>query len=125
MKPYTDTVGKLTIGIGHNLTDKGISSGVVEELFHDDVADAMTVLATIWPEWSQLDDVRQNVMVDLAFNLGSRLASFHNFLAAMMRHDWSSAASALQDSLWFKQVGSRGVRLTQMIRTGQWPSELA
>lgn len=123
--PGMRLIGNATIGIGHNLTGKGISAAVCSELFHEDVADAMSYLASLWPEWSQLDDVRQNVMIDLAFNLEHRLAGFHDFLAAMKVKDWPTAASALQDSVWFKQVGTRGARLAQMILTGQWPADVA
>lgn len=123
--PGMKLIGNATIGIGHNLNGKGISAAVCNELFHEDVADAMTYLATLWPEWSALDDVRQRVMVDLAFNLEHRLAGFVDFLSAMKAGNWNAAASALQDSLWYKQVGTRGSRLVHMILTGTDPADLS
>lgn len=125
LEPYTDSVGKVTVGIGHNLTDNGISTGVCEELYHEDVANAMATLATLWPDWSSCDDVRQRVFVDLAFNLGERLATFHDLLSYAKVEDWDNAALALNRSRWYTQVGDRGPRLVTMLRTGQDPPELA
>lgn len=37
LKPYRDTVGKLTIGIGRNLDDVGISEAEAEYLLSNDL----------------------------------------------------------------------------------------
>lgn len=123
--PYVDTVGKVTIGIGHNLTDKGISTGVEEELYHEDVADALSIVATFDPTWNTLDDVRQRVLVDLAFNLGGKLLGFTDLRLQVKLRRWDRAAAALQNSRWYTQVGQRGPRLVQMLLTGNDPPELA
>ena len=31
-KPYTDTVGKITIGVGWNLSDKGLPEEIIQQL---------------------------------------------------------------------------------------------
>lgn len=36
-KPYRDTVGKLTIGVGRNLDDRGISPGEADYLLANDI----------------------------------------------------------------------------------------
>ncbi len=38
---------------------------------------------------------------------------------------WEAAADAMLDSLWAQQVGQRAVRLSQMVRTMNWPGDLA
>jgi len=34
--PYTDTMGKITIGIGYNLTDRGVTDDWITEQFNND-----------------------------------------------------------------------------------------
>lgn len=116
---YKDTTDNWTIGIGHNLSSKGISKGVLELMFAEDVRDAQVTLTKLVPDWQTLSEARQNALVELAFNMGTRLAGFAHMLAAVHSGDWGRAADELQDSLWFKQVGRRGPRLVSVLRTGQ------
>ena len=121
LKPYTDSVGKLTIGIGRNLTDKGISFQEAQGLLANDIADATADLEAKLPWTATLDDVRKGALVNMAFNLGiGGLLEFHDFLARMQRGDFSGAAGAMLDSLWARQVGARATRLSIQIQTGQW-----
>lgn len=61
----------------------------------------------------------QNVVVDLAYNLGkSGLASFNTFLGYMRNQQWSQAASDLRGTLWCRQVGNRCTRDTGLIENG-------
>ena len=119
-KPYTDTVGKLTVGVGRNLTDVGLSDDEVDYLLSNDVKRAQDGLAQFtW--YASLDPVRQGACVNLAFNLGiAGLLHFPHFIAAMAHGDWTAAAGELADSLWAKQVGDRSTRLEQQIVTGTW-----
>ena len=121
LRPYVDTVGKLTIGIGHNLTDDGISAAVANLLFVEDLAKAQVVLQEVFPSWQMLDPVRQVALVDLAFNLSHRLSEFETFLLCLKEGVYDHAADALVHSLWYNEVGVRGPRIVAMIRTGQWP----
>jgi len=121
LKPYTDSVGKLTIGIGRNLTDKGISFQEAQGLLANDIADATADLEAKLPWTATLDDVRKGALVNMAFNLGiGGLLEFHDFLARMQRGDFSGAAGAMLDSLWARQVGARATRLSMQIQTGTW-----
>ena len=52
--PYADTVGKLTIGFGRNLTDIGISRDEADALLTNDLDRARTGIAEAWPPFSQL-----------------------------------------------------------------------
>ena len=121
LKPYTDSVGKLTIGIGRNLTDKGISFQEAQGLLANDIADATADLEAKLPWTATLDDVRKGALVNMAFNLGiGGLLEFHDFLARMQRGDFSGAAGAMLDSLWARQVGARATRLSIQIQSGVW-----
>ena len=125
LKPYRDSVSKLTIGVGRNLDDVGISEGEAEVLLQNDIARSRRELDNIAPWASALDEVRYGVLLDMCFNLGaSGLAKFKRFLSAMKNEDWNIAAVELRNSKWWYQVGNRGPRLEKMVLTGHWPREL-
>lgn len=120
LKPYTDTVGKLTIGIGRNLTDRGISREEAEALLDNDIVLVVDGLSRELPWWSGLDDVRQLVLADMAFNLGlAGLLRFKNTLAYVKAGRYSDAADNMLMSRWAGQVGIRAIRLANMMRSGK------
>jgi lysozyme len=117
-KPYMDSVGKITIGVGRNLSDVGLSDDEIQVLLDDDINEVIRDLTT-FPWFPDLDPVRQRVLCDLRFNLGPvRLRGFKAMLRYMSEADHPAAARALQASLWYTQVGTRGPRLVTMLRTG-------
>jgi lysozyme len=115
--PYTDTAGKLTIGIGHNLTDRGISQSVCDAIFAEDIAVVIADLDRELPWWTRLDEPRQRVLANMAFNLGiAKLLLFRHTLDAMARGDYGAAADGMAASLWASQVGPRAQRLIAVMR---------
>ena len=122
LKPYVDTVGKTTIGVGRNLTDNGITQDECDAMLAHDIATARAALVMNCRGYQSLDEVRQAVLIDLCFNLGwPRLSAFKNTLSLIEHARYNDAASAMLDSLWAKQVGNRAVQLAAMMRTGKWP----
>lgn len=117
--PYVDTVGKMTIGVGRNITDRGISNATIDQMLQEDIELAQSELDNIYPEWCDLSENRQMVLVDMAFNLGApRYLSFSKFWSALRRGEYDLAADEMEDSRWSKQVGTRAVRLSGMMRDG-------
>ncbi|WP_338862993.1 lysozyme [Mycetohabitans rhizoxinica] len=119
LKPYLDTVGKTTIGVGRNLTDVGIADRECDLLLENDVRRSVTWLDRHLPWWRNLDAVRQRVIINMAFNLGGKLLTFASTLAAMQRGDYAAAADGMLASKWAMQVGARAQRLATMMRTGK------
>lgn len=123
-KAYRDTVGKLTIGIGRNLDDKGLRRDEIEYLLANDIADARADLDRYLPWWRGLDPVRQRVLIDMVFNMGAGspqrggLLSFVNTLSNIRQGRYAEAADMMLASKWAQQVGRRAVRLATMMRTG-------
>ncbi|KWD49659.1 lysozyme [Burkholderia ubonensis] len=115
---YTDTVGKVSGGIGRNLTDKGFRDNEIDLMYQNDIAETEAWLDRSLPWWRSLDPVRQRVMMNMAFNMQAKLLGFRNFLAAAQRRDWNTAAAEMLDSLWARQVGARATRLAAMMRGG-------
>lgn len=119
LKPYIDTVGKVTIGVGRNLTDNGISTGEALLLLEHDMDQAIQLLRANIPIYTVLSDVRQLVLTDMGFNLGvKRLQAFKQMLAAIDRSDWAGAKRQMLASKWASQVGYRAIELAEMMETG-------
>lgn len=120
LHPYKDTVGVLTIGVGHNL-DEGISEHAAMFILEEDIAAHEGDCRREFRWYSGLDACRQDAVTDMCFNLGiARLLGFHRFLAAMETQQWDTAAMEMLDSQWAGQVGGRATELATMIRTGMY-----
>jgi lysozyme len=121
LKPYKDTVGKTTIGIGRNLDDVGISEDEAIILLHNDLAKAAGQIRAALPWADQLGPIRGSVLGNMAFNMGiAGLLNFHKFLTALRLGNYDQAATEMLDSKWASQVGARAQRLAQQIRTNEW-----
>ena len=125
LKPYRCTAGKLTIGVGRNLEDRGISAEESAMLLANDIAAEERELLRALPWVATLDEVRQRVLLDMAFNMGIvGLLGFKRTLATIQAGDYQAAATMMLDSRWAKQVGQRAERLSRMMATGKDPREL-
>ena len=121
LKPYKDTVGKLTIGVGRNLDDVGISAVEADTLLRNDIQRAVQDLNDKLPWTMQLDESRRGVLVNMAFNMGiAGLLQFKNTLAHIQAGRWADAAAGMLASKWATQVGPRATRLAKQMETGVW-----
>tara|TARA_R100001244_G_scaffold38310_1_gene34722 strand:+ start:167 stop:589 length:423 start_codon:yes stop_codon:yes gene_type:complete len=121
---YKCSENKITIGVGRNV-DKagglGLSDDEVDYLLQNDIDRVISELKSEYDWFSDLDDIRQDAMIDISFNLGqTRLRSFKKALSAMSEGDWDNAADQFMDSRWSDQVGIRAKNLTNMIRSGAY-----
>lgn len=120
LKPYRCTANKLTIGVGRNLEDKGISVDEAMHLLKNDVRDCWIDLENFNDKLiSELSLTRQYVLVNMCFNLGiNRLKGFKKMWAALERHDYDEAAKEMLDSKWSTDVGERSFELAEQMRSG-------
>lgn len=135
--PYPDTERIWTFAIGRNLEANpltgpewkalldaseisvSISRAGANRLLLSGSARAQSQCAAAFGWWPGTDEVRRDVLANLCFNMGmQRLVGFKNMLAAMKAGDYEVAAQELEDSHWFEQVGNRGPRLVDQLRTG-------
>ena len=117
LKPYRDSVGKLTIGFGRNLNDMGISEAEAEVLLAHDISQARIDLDHALPWWRALSSPHRRGLVNMAFNLGlPRLLGFKKMLAALEGGDGVRAANEALDSKWAGQVGDRAQRIAALYR---------
>lgn len=119
LRPYTDTVGKLTIGYGRNLTDRGITREEADVLLGTDLDVAAREVFTAWPWLRTQTATRQAVIVEMAVNMGMpRLAGFGRMREALMHGRYAEAAQEMRDSQWATQVHERAVTLAERMRRG-------
>ena len=114
--PYTDTVGKLTVGYGCNLT-AGLTEHAAEALLVAQ-SDELHLALSVYGWYEALDETRQSVCLEIAFNVGLHglVAGFPRMIAALERHDFVSAATEchVQDP----RLAGRYAKLAQILLTG-------
>ncbi len=118
-RPYRDTVGKVTIGVGRNLDDKGLRPKEIEFLLDNDVEEVLSEIAKTLPWFDGLSEKRQLVVADMVFNLGiTRFLDFKRTIASIASGKYTIAADQMLESKWARQVGVRAKTLAGMMREG-------
>lgn len=119
LKPYTCPGGKLTIGVGRNIQERGISESEALYLLKNDIDISKKELSLKFEWFCELNENRKRSLINMHFNLGmTRLLSFKKFLKAMGEGNFEEASKEALDSKWAKQVGDRAKRISELIRKG-------
>jgi len=94
-RPYQDSKGIWTVGVGHNM-NVPLSDAVIMHILHDDTQDAINDCLHHFPWFADLDETRKIAMISLRFNLGlGGLLGFRKFLWEMSQGNYASAADEL------------------------------
>lgn len=120
---YKDSLGYLTIGVGFLIDKKKgrIPEPVIDFWLQYEIREKRSELIASLPWFTKLDDARQGVLLNMAFNLGTTgLLTFKETLALVESGKYSDAAKELLNSRWATQVGKRADRLSRQMQTGQW-----
>jgi len=118
LKIYTDTAGKVSVGVGHNLTDKGLTQSQVMSILQTDISDTLNLLQAHFPWFGVLDDVRQRAIADLTFDLMEKMLEFKKMIAAIQMQDWAGAHDELLNSAFAHEAPNRAKDLSIMLLTG-------
>lgn len=146
MDSYLDTEGNWTIGVGYNISGRGLeflekiigrslAGTAVENLvitkpealkvLRADIERFHKVIPVHFPDYTALDAIRQRVVLDMSFNMGFKALGFKQAIAAIRRRNFSQASRELYKSKWARQVGDgeggkfdRCDRLSKMLLTG-------
>jgi lysozyme len=112
--------GKLTAGVGRNLSDRDLSPAVIDLMLTEDIQEALEVLYRLFEHFDRFSPNRQAAMVNMAFNLGGgRFLTFRLMIRAIRTGDWAKAAAEALDSHWAKQVQPERVRrVVEQLRDG-------
>lgn len=118
--PSVDPIGRLLIGIGRNLSDRGISTTEAFHLLDDDIMYFSGKLAHFLPCYTDLSEHRKIALIDMCFNLGIQgFLNFKETIAALECHDYDRAADEMLKSKWYEQVGERVITIANIIRSGE------
>ena len=122
-KLYKCPAGYQTIGYGYNIEANGISENTAEMLLRRCLGDSVIILEANVSVWSSLSDTRKSILVDMCFNMGwPTLSKFKKMFAALERGHYAEAADQMMDSKWYRQVGIRGRKLVESMRSDVWQS---
>lgn len=131
---YRCTAGKLTIGYGYNLSANPLKLSSIE-LYHTQlvgmgeyeaerllklmIAKITDQLEEALPVINRLDTVRQDVLINMAYNMGLvGLLKFKKMIAALEKKDYQKASIEMLNSKWASDVGHRAQELATQMITG-------
>ena len=136
LRPYRDSVNKLTIGVGRNLDDnpltieekracgdiyQGITKNAAYMLLRNDVTRCEEELRKNILFYLKLDVERQYALLDMCFQQGLQgLLKYKKMLKALEEKKYSLASAECLDSNYHKQTPKRCERIAYLIRTGEW-----
>jgi lysozyme len=124
LNAYRDSLGFWTICYGHLLGPAPWPASAdcdqCDSYLRRDI-DAAVSLAEQYPFYTPLDEPRQNVIVELTFNLANKLKKFTQFLAAIVAKDYVKAGQELKLSLAYTQEPKRFDELITSLETGEYP----
>jgi len=116
LKPYTRIAGKLTIGVGRNIEDRGLTEAEAMFLLSTDIEIVLQELGKNLPWFESAPEAVRMVLANMCFNMGiTRLLTFQETLAYLERGEYFEASLEILNSLWAKQVGTRAERLSRLI----------
>ena len=115
-KPYPDPIHGWdvpTFGIGFTY----ITEEESEYLLERRVAMIRERLTTSIPKFTSLSENIQNILIEMAFQLGVvGLLKFRKALAAINDGDYEEAAKEMLDSKWARQVPRRATEMASKVR---------
>lgn len=131
-KVYKCPAGFNTIGYGYNIDANPLNDQQKKLLNEDGTISKENAYALLFDsitkyesdareliDFDYLNDARKALAIDLVYNLGKK--GFEKFRATrgfINMGDYNNAWKALKASMWFKQVGNRGIRNCAILRDG-------
>jgi len=136
LRAYKCTANHWTIGVGYNLDanplnlsafevkefkSNGITVLISNHLAHLMLAKVEDKLLKEIPWLEKIDEPRQTVLINMAYNMGvNGLLAFKQTLEAVRIGDFELAASNMLNSKWAKQVHGRADELARQMQTGKY-----
>ena len=119
LKPYRCSADKLTIGVGRNIEEVGISEEEARYLLKNDIEMVTAQCLAEFPWFILLSDARKEAIVNLVFNMGlTTFKKFKKTIGYIEQGLFDLAGSELLDSNYARQVGDRSVRVANMLANG-------
>ena len=119
LKLYECPAGKLTIGIGYNIQDNGISDAIAEALFKEKYIECYTALLRIFPNFESYTWNRRKALINMIYQLGeTKFRKFSNTINYIKAEAFDLASAEMLDSMWAKQTPNRAKKIAGMIKRG-------
>jgi lysozyme len=132
LKPYRDSRGIWTVGVGWNLEAHGLPAGVmralcdngghfsdaiVETLLHRSLDAAIADAVKLLPGLGGMPFPTRRAIINMSFQLGyARLRGFRRMLTAVNLHAWDRAAVEILDSRYARvDCPARAARVAEWI----------
>lgn len=132
-RPYIDTEGYPTVGVGFLIGPKGAAvsnytfslSKNVSDVWLQEIVDArlkdMQSNPSIAAALKQCNPARTDVLQSMAYQMGvNGLAAFNNTLAMVAAGNFAGAAAGMLNSKWATQTPKRAHRHAEVMRTGSY-----
>ena len=122
---YQDHLGFWTIGVGRLIDSRKPGAGLrpdeIDHLLRNDINDRVAALQKALPWFSVLDESRQGVLLNMAFQLGTDgLLAFRQTLGLVRDGKYTEASEQMLKSKWAEQTPERAKRLSEQMKTGEW-----
>lgn len=122
---YQDHLGYWTIGVGRLIDSRKPGAGLrpdeIKYLLRNDINDRLAALTKALPWFAKLDPVRQAVLINMAFQLGTDgLLKFVSTLDLVSKGRYAEASAQMLKSKWAGQTPERAKRLSSQMKTGEW-----
>jgi len=119
LKPYKDTKGFITIGVGRNLEGKGISKEEALYLLGNDIRECENDLRIVFPLFDTFSESRKNALISMRFMGPGSFRTFKKMIAAIHRKDWKAASEEVLRSTYAeKDAPRRAIEIAEMIYYG-------
>ncbi|KZN36510.1 hypothetical protein N480_17575 [Pseudoalteromonas luteoviolacea S2607] len=117
--PMENDAGELTIGVGRNLSQTGISETEAEQMLEHDLAELLKNIEGELPVFRQLSEVRKLVLMNIAFSLKiDGLKALKKLLAALCIGDFTLAANEILHCHTIPGGTDRKAELSMMMKAG-------
>lgn len=115
--PYTCSANRLTIGVGRNIQDRGISDITIDQMLEEDIDICLGELRQNLSWFDNAPSGIQDVLIDLAFNMGvPKLLMFSKTLEYIRTSQYKKAGDELLRSRYATTVPARAGRNADLIR---------
>lgn len=132
-RPYKDSLGLWTVGVGHLIGDgkslppemnREFSDEEVMAMFEKDYAHHRSAAMNI-PGFDKLNGKGQGALTDLTFNMGpSWISKWPKLKKQLEEGDTESAAKNLEQSKWYGQVGNRAPTIVSLLKDSKVSANL-
>lgn len=118
-KLYRDQKGIMTIGVGRNLEDNPLTNFEIDFLLTNDIKKSCSIASKFFPNIFFLNEIRQEILVNMAFQLGNKIFEFKKMKKALDEKDFKKAAAEMMNSRWARQTPSRAYILSNRFLKGK------